>query len=90
MVGAFDLEAFAMVDATGDAGVVQRQLRFPRQAMTNLLPVDQIAAVKDRHTGEVFERTGDEVVVPANPADAGVGMESGDDWVCESDEVLPV
>ena len=44
--------------------------------MTQLSPMHQIAAVKDRNAGEVLEGTGHKVVVVSYPADAWVWIEA--------------
>src|SRR5438552_5421076 len=52
---------------------------YTGQAGADLVPVYQVAAVKDGYASHVLERADHQVIVVANPADARVGMEAGDD-----------
>jgi hypothetical protein len=49
--------------------------------VTDLAPIDQIAAVEDGYAGKILERTGHQVVVILVAADAGVGIETGNDGI---------
>jgi hypothetical protein len=68
-------------DAAGRINLVEVQLAFPRQDITDLPPVHQIPAVKNRDAGEVFKRTVDQVIILAHAANARVGMEPRDDGI---------
>ncbi len=76
------------VDAAGGAGLVEGKLAFAGQAMADLLPVHQVAAVEDGDAGEVLEAAGDEVEVAADAADGRIGMEAGDDRVVVTGHVV--
>ena len=60
---------------------MQGELAFAREAMPDLSPMGQVPAVEQRHAGEIFEAAGGKIVVAPHAADAGVGMETGDDGV---------
>ena len=68
-------------DAARSPTTIQWKLTRPGQAVPDLLPVDQVAAVEDRDAGEIFEGAGDEVKIPSNAANAGVGVKAGEDRV---------
>ena len=55
------------------------QLRRTIEDVPQLRPLDEVARAEDRHTGEVLERGCGEVVLVADTADRGVGVESGKD-----------
>lgn len=59
----------------------EAQLARPVQGVADLRPVQQIAAVEDRHPREVLETGAGEVVVVADAADRRVGVKPGDDRV---------
>ena len=52
--------------------------------MPDLFPVHKVPAMEKRNSGEVFERTGHEIIVAASPADAGVGMKTSDNRILVS------
>jgi hypothetical protein len=68
-------------DASGTACFFQGKLAGAGEAVTNLLPVNQIAAVEDRHAREILERTGDEVIILFDAADARIRVKTGNDGV---------
>jgi hypothetical protein len=49
--------------------------------MTELPPMHQIFAVKDRNTRKILEAARDQVIVRADSANARVGVEAGKDWI---------
>ena len=57
------------IDATGVAAAVQRQLRGARQHITDLAPVCQVAAVENRHAGEIGERRVHQIKIAPHRAD---------------------
>ena len=57
----------------------ERQLVVAIEHVADELPRDEVAAVEDRHPGQVLERRVDQVVVVADPADRRVRVEPGDD-----------
>lgn len=59
----------------------QVKLGFSRQAMANLLPVGQIAAVKDRHSRKILERGSDNIIVASTSGNAGVRIHPGQNWI---------
>src|SRR5436853_4259270 len=72
----------------------QRELACSCQTMTNLSPVDQIAAVENGNTWKIFKATGDQVVVLSNPADTGVRIETWKHGIrigyfCHREDILP-
>ena len=64
-----------------DRGLVVVELRGPVDDMAELGPVHQVAAVKDRDAGEIGEGGVDQVIVVADAAHAGIGIESGEDRI---------
>jgi hypothetical protein len=40
------------------------------------MPVNQVAAVKDRQARKIFERRRDQIIVTANPADGWIRIET--------------
>ncbi len=67
------------VDPARGPPVAAAELLAPVQDVPDLRPGDQVAAVVDRRAGEVLEARVREVVVLADAADRGVGVEAGDD-----------
>jgi hypothetical protein len=61
------------------------QLTRPVQNVPDLLPPDEVAAVEDRHAGEVLEAGGHEVVVLADAADGRIRVKPRDNGL-----MLPV
>ncbi len=61
--------------------VAQRELFRAGQAVADLPPVDQVAAVEGRHAGEIGERGGDQGVILADSTDGWVWVKAGDNWV---------
>ncbi|MNI87688.1 hypothetical protein D3C73_1449070 [compost metagenome] len=45
--------------------------------MPDLLPVDQISAVKHRDTRIIFKGACNQIIIVARPANAGIGMKAG-------------
>src|SRR5699024_1425320 len=69
------------IDAARGAAVFERKLAVARQHVADLLPVQQIAAVPQRHAREKLERAVDQIIILADAADARVGIEARDDRV---------
>ena len=69
------------IDARRAETMTERQLAGRRQAVADELPVHEIAAVIDRHAGEILEGACDEVKIVAHPAEARIGREAADDRV---------
>ena len=69
------------VDAIPHADVLQAGLRGTCDAVADLLPVDQVLAVMDRHAGEIAERAVHHVVIVAHAAHARIGVEARQDRV---------
>src|SRR2546428_7706449 len=61
--------------------VGERELTGPRKDMPDLAPVHEVAAVEERHAGEILERAGHEEVVLPDAADARVRVEAGNDRI---------
>ena len=59
----------------------QLHLRGAGQHMTNLTPVDQVVALKQRHAWEILKGRGDQIILPVGLANAGVGIKAGDDRI---------
>ena len=60
------------------------KLSRSRQRMTDQSPLNEITAMIDRGTGEVFKCRGHEEEVAVNADDGGVWVEAGDDGVGET------
>lgn len=60
------------------------KLSRSRQRMTDQSPLNEITAVIDRGTGEVFKCRGHEEEVAVNADDGGVWVETGEDGVGET------
>jgi hypothetical protein len=52
--------------------------------MAKLLPVLKIAAMKNRNAGKIFEAAGDQIEVAPDPANAGIGIESGKNRIAKA------
>ena len=63
-------------NASGTGHLRQRELAGSCQAMTNLLPVDQILAVENGNAWKILKATGDQIVVLSNPTDTGIRIEA--------------
>lgn len=64
------------IDAAVAVRVRQIYLRGARQAGTDLLPVDEVFAVIDRHSGKILECAVHQIEVVARAAHAGIGVEA--------------
>jgi hypothetical protein len=62
---------------------LQRDLAFPGQAMTDLPPVDQVPAVKDRHPWKILKTAGGKIKTIPDTADAWVGIKTWNDRISE-------
>lgn len=60
------------------------KLSRSRQRMTDQSPLNEITAMIDRGTGEIFKCRGHEEEVVVNADDGGVWVEAGDDGVGET------
>ena len=49
--------------------------------MTDLIPVDQVAAVKDRQSRKIFKGRGDQIIIFANPANGRIGVTTREDRI---------
>jgi hypothetical protein len=56
--------------------------------MADLMPVDQVAAVKDRQPGKIFERRSDEIKIIPNPADGWIRVETRQDGITKNSAPL--
>jgi hypothetical protein len=56
-------------------------LVFPFNTVTDLLPVDQVPAVKDGDPREILESTGYQVIIFPDPANAGIRVKAGYDRI---------
>jgi hypothetical protein len=65
------------VDASRARDMMEWKLTYACQAMSDLLPVDQIKAMKDRDARKEFKATCNHVVILSYAADTGVGIEAG-------------
>ena len=63
------------IHAAGHGLPVQRELLRAAQAMAQLLPVNEVAAVKERNAGEVAEGRGDHIKVVPHAANGRIGVE---------------
>lgn len=70
-------------DAAGTRIAAHVQLRRTGQGVTDLLPVDQVARMRQRHTREPFEGGVGDVVVVADAADRWVGIETAQDGILD-------
>ncbi|CDD30736.1 putative glycosyl transferase group 1 [Firmicutes bacterium CAG:94] len=68
-------------NAAGGPAALQGVLAGAGEHVAQLLPVEQIAAVPQGHPGEELKGAVHQVVVLAHPADAGVGVKTGEDGV---------
>src|SRR3546814_5588272 len=81
--GVDDVKAPAVVaDRRGeqsarDADLADRQLAWAVDGVTDLAPVDQVAAVIDRQAGKPAEGRIDQIIVVADTSDRWVGLETG-------------
>ena len=88
-VGRYHIEcAFVVTDSRRvysepHARLLKRQLRGSVENVAYLLPVLEVAAVVDRHSGEIMEGRVDYVVVFAHRHHGGIGVEAGDYRVME-------
>ncbi|MNI44429.1 hypothetical protein D3C73_988030 [compost metagenome] len=64
--------------AAGAGHGVQLYLALAGQAMSDLLPVQQVFALEDRHSREELKRAAYQIVSISGPADAGIGIKSFD------------
>ena len=71
------------VDPARAAHPVEIELASAREHVADLAPVDEVAAVKDGNAGEVLEAAVHQIEVVAHPANAGIGMEAGQDGIVE-------
>ena len=69
------------IDALPSGGTLQRQLRPAVEHIAYLLPVLQVGRMEDGHTGKIFERGVDQIIVGPHPADTGVRMETRNDRI---------
>ena len=60
---------------------MKRKLAVTRQNVADLLPVEQIAAVPQRHAGKKLKRAVDEIVILPDAADARIRVKAGDNRV---------
>jgi hypothetical protein len=51
--------------------------------------MDKVFAVRNGHARKIFERAVDDVIVVTDPADAGVGIKTGDDRIVKCHVALP-
>lgn len=58
------------------------------QAVADLLPVNQVAAVIDRNARKILKAAVDKIEVPADPADAGIGMKTRNNWIAVFHRIL--
>ena len=68
-------------NAAGSPAALQGVLAGAGEHVAQLLPVEQIAAVPQGHPGEELKGAVHQVVVLAHPADAGIGVKTGEDGV---------
>ena len=69
------------VNASATVGILEVQLRLPGKAVADLLPVYQVLGMINRHSREILESTGYQIVIISDAADAGIGIEARDDGV---------
>src|ERR1017187_3240074 len=69
------------INAAGSPGVVEVQLAFAGQAVSELPPVHQVPAVKNRNARKKFKRAVDQVIIVTDPANAWVGVKAGEDGI---------
>src|SRR6266508_233401 len=74
-------DAVVIADCRGEdtargTDVRERQLAQACQAVPDLAPMHQVAAVEQRHAREILERAGDQKVVLSGAADAGIGVKA--------------
>jgi hypothetical protein len=69
-------------DSAGDVGGTHgTELGGAIKDVADLGPVDEVFAVEDGYAGEIPEGGVDEIVIVADAADAGIGIEAGEDGV---------
>src|SRR5215217_3433213 len=71
------------VEPPGWADFIEWQLRGPVENMPDLVPMDQVAAMKYWETGKIFERRGNQIIVILHPANRWVGVKAGQDWIAK-------
>ena len=63
--------------AAGGGHMGQLHLGGPGQHMADLIPVDQVIALKERHAGKILKGRADQIVLPIRLTDAGIGIKAG-------------
>lgn len=62
----------------GGGHMGQLHLSGTGQHMTDLRPVDQVIALKERHAGEILKGRADKIVLSVCLTNAGIGVKAGD------------
>ena len=70
------------IDAAAGPAACQGKLAVPGEDVAHLFPVEQVPAVPKGNAGEELKGTVHQVVILSNPADAGIGIEPGQNGVC--------
>jgi hypothetical protein len=70
-------------NAAGAGRTGQVELALARERVADRSPIDEVAAMEDRHAGEVLEAAARKVEVAADPTDRGVGVHARQDGVRE-------
>jgi len=63
-------------NTAGTPGVLQRELGRPGQAVSDLPPVHQVLAVKNGYTRKILKAAGNQIIILAYAAKAGIGMKA--------------
>ena len=69
------------VRAAGNRAAAHGELRGTVNDVADLRPVDQVLGMPDGNAGKVVEGGVDQIVIVADAADGGIGIEPGDDGV---------
>ena len=70
------------VDAAAGRTAGKGHLAVPGEDVAQLFPVEQVPAVPKGNAGEELKGTVHQVVILSHPADAGIGIEPGQNGVC--------
>jgi hypothetical protein len=72
------------INSPGRPAIIQFQLGFSGEAMSYLLPVDKILAVKNRHPRKKLKTAVHQVKIIPDKTNAGIRMKSGNDRILVS------
>ena len=73
----------------GGGHMGQLHLSGTGQHMTDLRPVDQVIALKERHAGKILKGRADKIVLSVCLTNAGIGVKAGDNRVLIAHDTPP-